>query len=78
MQDKFVLKAHDDIRCFYINKNDFKKLDEYSEFKINYFKPENEIIKNKEIEVDLVDGYLVLFIESDINIIKKISMYGVD
>lgn len=78
LQDKFIFKSHNDIKCFCVNKNEFKKLNEYSEFKANYFRPESEVIKNKEVEVDLVDSYLVLFIESDINIIKKISMYGVD
>lgn len=78
LQDKFILKSHEDIKCFSINKKEYKEFDNYTDFKLNYYKPENEIQNNKVSNIDLVDSYLILFIETDINILNKISMYGVD
>lgn len=78
LQDKFILKSHKDIKCFFVNKKEYKEYDNYNDFKLNYYKPENEIQNNKVSNIDLVDSYLILFIETDINILNKISMYGVD
>ena len=50
----------------------------YSEFKNKYYLLENLVDTNVKTDVNLIDNYLVAFIDTNNSLLNEIKIYGVD
>lgn len=79
ISDKYLISSHKDIKIFTCKKNEFKNLPmSYNDFKLNYYLLEKLVDINKTTNVNLIDNYLILFIETNNSMLNKIKIYGVD
>ena len=76
--DRYHLSAHDDIKIFSWKKEDVDFLLPYNEFKARYYSLDKIVDTNTATDVNLIDNYLVAFIETNNSSLKQIKIYGVD
>lgn len=76
--DNYHISAHEDIKIFAWKKEEVDFLLPYNYFKAKYYLLEKLVDINTSTNVNLIDNYLVLFIETNNSILKQIKIYGVD
>lgn len=76
--NRYHISAHDEIKIFLWKKEDVDFSLPYNEFKSKYYSLEKLVNTNESTDINLMDNYLVSFIETNISILKQIKIYGVD
>lgn len=76
--NSYLISAHDDIKVFLWKKNEVDYKLPYNEFKFKYYDLNKLIKTNENIEIDLLDNYLICFVETNHSILSEIKIYGVD
>ena len=76
--DRYNISTHEDIKIFAWKKEEVDFLLPYNEFKAKYYLLEKLVDVNTPTNVNLIDNYLVLFIETNNSNLKQIKIYGVD
>lgn len=74
----YHISCHDDIKVFICKKSNMDFLLPYSEFKNKYYLLENLVDTNVKTDVNLIDNYLVAFIDTNNSLLNEIKIYGVD
>lgn len=76
--NNYLISAHEDIKIFLWKKTEVDYKLPYNEFKLKYYDLNKLVKTNKSIEIDLLDNYLICFIETNHYILSEIKIYGVD
>jgi hypothetical protein len=76
--NSYLISAHEDIKIFLWKKTETDYKLPYNEFKLKYYDLNKLVKTNESIEIDLLDNYLICFIETNHSILSEIKIYGVD
>lgn len=76
--NSYLISAHDDIKVFLWKKKEVDYKLPYNEFKFKYYDLNKLLKTNENIEIDLLDNYLICFVETNHSILSEIKIYGVD
>ena len=76
--NSYLISAHEDIKIFLWKKTEIDYKLPYNEFKLKYYDLNKLVKTNESIEIDLLDNYLICFIETNHSILSEIKIYGVD
>ena len=78
IMENYHISAHDDIKIFAWKKEEVDFMLPYNEFKAKYYSLDKLVDTNIKTNVNLIDNFLVLFVETDNFNLKQIKIYGVD
>lgn len=74
----YHISAHEDIKIFLWKKDEVDFQLPYNDFKEKYYLLEKLVDTNISTTANLIDNYLVLFIESNLPMLNQIKIYGTD